>query len=70
MRLKDKVAKVVAAILAEDADVVAAAIRAYGGEAFAAKIDVTNEAEWVGLIGRRWRPTGPAPPARVAQRYG
>src|SRR5215472_16511214 len=41
---------VVADILAEDADVVAAAIRAGGGEAFAAQIDVTNEAEWTGLI--------------------
>jgi NAD(P)-dependent dehydrogenase (short-subunit alcohol dehydrogenase family) len=43
---------VVADILAEDADVVAAAIRAGGGEAFAAKIDVTNEAEWTGLISK------------------
>jgi len=39
---------VVADILAEDADLVAAAIRACGGDAFAAKIDVANEAEWVG----------------------
>jgi NAD(P)-dependent dehydrogenase (short-subunit alcohol dehydrogenase family) len=37
---------VVADILAKDADVVAAAIRAGGGEAFAAQIDVTSEAEW------------------------
>src|SRR5215472_2678242 len=43
---------VVADILAEDADVVAAAIRAGGGEAFAAQIDVTNEAEWTGLISK------------------
>jgi NAD(P)-dependent dehydrogenase (short-subunit alcohol dehydrogenase family) len=43
---------VVADILEKDADVVAAAIRAAGGEAFAAKIDVTDEAEWTGLIGK------------------
>jgi len=33
-------------------DVVAAVIRTCGGEAFAAKIEVANEAEWVGLIGK------------------
>jgi len=43
---------VVADILPEDADVVASAIRAGGGEAFAAKIDVTNETEWTGLISK------------------
>jgi NAD(P)-dependent dehydrogenase (short-subunit alcohol dehydrogenase family) len=43
---------VVADILAEDADVVAAAIRAGGGEAFAAQIDVTSEVEWTGLISK------------------
>jgi len=32
--------------------VVAAVIRTCGGEAFAAKIDVANETEWVGLIGK------------------
>ena len=41
---------VVADVLAGDAEVVAGAIRAEGGEATAAKIDVTSEAEWVGLI--------------------
>ena len=43
---------VVADILADDAEAVAAAIRAGGGEATAAKIDVTSEAEWVGLIAK------------------
>jgi NAD(P)-dependent dehydrogenase (short-subunit alcohol dehydrogenase family) len=41
---------VVADILAKEAEAVAAAIRAGGGEAQAAKIDVTREAEWVELI--------------------
>ena len=41
---------VVADILAADAETVVAAIRAGGGEATAAKIDVTSEAEWAGLI--------------------
>jgi len=41
---------VVADVLAHDAEVVAAAIRAGGGEATAAKIDVTSEAEWKSLI--------------------
>jgi NAD(P)-dependent dehydrogenase (short-subunit alcohol dehydrogenase family) len=41
---------VVADILGEDAEAVVAAIRAGGGEATAAKIDVTSEAEWAGLI--------------------
>jgi NAD(P)-dependent dehydrogenase (short-subunit alcohol dehydrogenase family) len=43
---------VVADILADDAEAVAGAIRAEGGEATSAKIDVTNEAEWAGLIGK------------------
>ena len=43
---------VVADILADDAEAVAAAIRAGGGEATADKIDVTSEAEWVGLFGK------------------
>src|SRR3954469_19536580 len=41
---------IVADILASDAETVAADIRAGDGEATAAKIDVTNEAEWIGLI--------------------
>jgi NAD(P)-dependent dehydrogenase (short-subunit alcohol dehydrogenase family) len=41
---------VVADILGNDAEVVAGDIRAAGGEAIAAKIDVTSEAEWGGLI--------------------
>ena len=45
-------AKVVADILSDDAEAVAAAIRAGGGEATAAKIDVTSETEWAGLIGK------------------
>ena len=45
-------AKVVAAdILGHEAERVAAAIRAAGGEARAHRIDVTQEAEWVELIG-------------------
>ena len=43
---------VVADILADDAEAVAAAIRSGGGAAISAKIDVTSEAEWVGLIGK------------------
>jgi NAD(P)-dependent dehydrogenase (short-subunit alcohol dehydrogenase family) len=43
---------VVADILGDDAAVVAAAIRAAGGEAIAATIDVTSEAEWQALIAR------------------
>ena len=42
----------VADILANDAEAVAADIRAHGGEAMAAKIDVTSEAEWMGLIAK------------------
>src|ERR1700758_438527 len=46
-------ARVVAAhILESDAEAVAADIRARGGEAMAAKIDVTSEAEWMGLIAK------------------
>src|SRR5271167_2052553 len=43
---------VVADILVDEAEMVAGAIRAGGGEATAAKIDVTSEAEWAGLIGK------------------
>src|SRR5438132_6744758 len=43
---------VVADILAEQAEAVAADIRTSGGEAIAAKIDVTSEAEWIGLIAK------------------
>src|SRR6516162_8711735 len=43
---------VVADILSDDAEAVAAAIRAEGGAATAAKIDVTNEAEWAALIAK------------------
>jgi NAD(P)-dependent dehydrogenase (short-subunit alcohol dehydrogenase family) len=43
---------VVADILADDAETIAAAIRAEGGEATASKIDVTSEAEWAGLIAK------------------
>ena len=43
---------VVADVLADDAGTVAAAIRAEGGEATAAKIDVTSEAGWAVLITR------------------
>ena len=42
----------VADILGSDAERVAADIRAGGGEATAAKIDVTSEAEWKGLIAK------------------
>jgi NAD(P)-dependent dehydrogenase (short-subunit alcohol dehydrogenase family) len=38
--------------LASDAETVAADIRAGDGEAMAAKIDVTNEAEWIDLIAK------------------
>jgi NAD(P)-dependent dehydrogenase (short-subunit alcohol dehydrogenase family) len=48
----------VADILANDAEAVAADIRAHGGEAMAAKIDVTSEAEWMGLIGKTVRTYG------------
>jgi len=43
---------VVADILGNDAEMVAGDIRAAGGEAIAAKIDVTSEAEWGGLIAK------------------
>jgi len=43
---------IVADVLGSDAERVAADIRAEGGEATAAKIDVTNEAEWAGLIAK------------------
>jgi len=42
----------VADILGSDAERVAADIRAGGGEATAAQIDVTGEAEWKGLIAK------------------
>jgi len=43
---------IVADILGREAEAVAAEIRASGGEASAAKIDVTSETEWTGLINR------------------
>ena len=43
---------VVADILGTDAEAVATDIRASGGDAMAAKIDVTSEAEWMGLIAK------------------
>src|SRR3954454_17229192 len=43
---------VVSDILERDAERVAADIHAAGGEATAAKIDVTSEPEWVALIGK------------------
>jgi NAD(P)-dependent dehydrogenase (short-subunit alcohol dehydrogenase family) len=43
---------VVADILEHEAELVAADIRAGGGEAVAANIDVTSESEWVGLIAK------------------
>ena len=53
----DEGAKVVVAdILGEDAGAVAAAIRGGGGEAIPAEIDVTAEAEWVGLIAKTLGP--------------
>lgn len=42
----------VADILSDDAERVAGEIRAGGGEATAARIDVTSEPEWVALIGK------------------
>jgi len=44
---------VVADILEHEAEMVAADIRASGGEAMAAKIDVTSEPEWTALM-RGW----------------
>jgi NAD(P)-dependent dehydrogenase (short-subunit alcohol dehydrogenase family) len=41
---------IVADVLGSDAETVAADIRAGGGEATAAKINVTSEAEWIDLI--------------------
>src|SRR4029077_8062355 len=43
---------VVADILEHEAEIVAADIRTGGEEAMAAKIDVTSESEWVGLIAK------------------
>ena len=43
---------IVADILEHEAEIVAADIRAGGEEAMAAKIDVTSESEWVGLIAK------------------
>jgi NAD(P)-dependent dehydrogenase (short-subunit alcohol dehydrogenase family) len=43
---------VVADILEHEAEIVAADIRVGGKEAMAAKIDVTSESEWVGLIAK------------------
>jgi len=43
---------VVADILAESAEAIVTDIRTSGGEAIAAKIDVTSEAEWIGLIAK------------------
>src|SRR6266478_6448932 len=43
---------VVADILEHKAEIVASDIRAGGKEAMAAKIDVTSESEWVGLIAK------------------
>ena len=43
---------IVADILADDAETVAADIRGGGGEATAATIDVTDEAEWIALIAK------------------
>jgi NAD(P)-dependent dehydrogenase (short-subunit alcohol dehydrogenase family) len=43
---------VVADILADDVEAVAADVRAIGGEASAAKIDVTSDTEWAGLIAK------------------
>src|SRR4029077_11223457 len=43
---------VVADILEHEVEMVAADIRASGEEAVAAKIDVTSESEWVGLIAK------------------
>jgi NAD(P)-dependent dehydrogenase (short-subunit alcohol dehydrogenase family) len=49
---KEGAGVVVADILEQDAERVAGDIRAAGGEAIAAKIDVTREPEWVALIGK------------------
>jgi NAD(P)-dependent dehydrogenase (short-subunit alcohol dehydrogenase family) len=49
---KEGASVVVADILQQDAERVAADIRAAGGEAIAAKIDVTREPEWMALIGK------------------
>jgi meso-butanediol dehydrogenase/(S,S)-butanediol dehydrogenase/diacetyl reductase len=46
------VARSVADVLEHEAERVAGDIRAACGEAAAAKIDVTNEPEWVALIGQ------------------
>jgi NAD(P)-dependent dehydrogenase (short-subunit alcohol dehydrogenase family) len=43
---------VVADVLGDQAEVVAADIRTGGGDAIAVKIDVTNEAEWIDLIAK------------------
>src|SRR5215469_5779483 len=43
---------IVADILENDAEIIAANIRAGGDEATAAKIDVTSEAEWFELIAK------------------
>src|SRR2546421_3744008 len=43
---------VVADILEHEAEMVAADIRASGEEAMAAKLDVTNESEWINLIAK------------------
>jgi NAD(P)-dependent dehydrogenase (short-subunit alcohol dehydrogenase family) len=43
---------VIADILEHEAEIVAADIRAGREEAMAAKIDVTSEAEWLGLIAK------------------
>jgi hypothetical protein len=47
---------IVADILGRDAERVAADIRAAGGEATAARIDVTNEAQWKDLIAKKTAP--------------
>ena len=63
MRLKDKVAIVTGGahgmgeaearlFAAEGAKVIVADIRASGGEAMAARIDVTSESEWMDLIAK------------------
>ena len=46
---------VVADVLDEQAEAVAADIRAGGGEAIPATIDVTSEPAWVALSRRPWR---------------
>jgi len=47
---------IVADILEHEAERIAAEIRATGGEAAAAKIDVTSEPEWVAVIGKTVSP--------------